>query len=101
MRRRLTETEARHPGPATGEDRPGPKDPVAVELVDVAVPMARSFAEEDARRPEGVALRRREAAERLLRYGFTREDAALLYGDVSLPGDGIGGASRGEAGKRT
>lgn len=52
-------------------------------LVDVTVPMARSFEEEDDRNPAGVTERRRAAARRMLENGFTKEEVAKLYGDAS------------------
>lgn len=56
------------------------------DLVDVAVPMATFFSEQDEAHPEDVLRRRREAASRLLTEGFSREEVEALYGKV-LPAE--------------
>lgn len=54
-------------------------------LVDITVPMARSFREEDERNPDQVIERQRKSALRLMANGFTRQEAIKLYGNVLDP----------------
>ena len=55
------------------------------DLVDITVPMARFFREEDEQNPDQVIERRRKSALRLMENGFSRQEVTKLYGDVLDP----------------
>ncbi|MGN7124483.1 hypothetical protein [Methylorubrum thiocyanatum] len=52
------------------------------DLVDVAVPMAAFFEQEDEARPEEALKRRQDASRQLLRQGFSPQEVEALYGKV-------------------